>query len=186
MRQTIAPRFGAALLLLGGCACATHKPEPTSATHRPREASRPVSTRAYMDAQEERLARIDGAKVERVEDDRLVVRLDANELFPPGSAVLNRSAARTVEEVADVLAEYPRTTVVVNGYTDATGGAARNQYLSERRAETVGGTFVARGVAPPRVVSTGHGELAPVASNTSPRGRTLNRRVEIEVRARPR
>jgi len=185
MQNKIAERFGAALLVLGVSACASHK---ESARARGSEVTKTkvVSTRAYMDAQEERLAKIPGTKVERVDDDALRVRLDSDVLFAPGSAVLSRSASETVEEVAEVLAEYPRTTVVINGYTDATGGAAKNQYLSERRAEAVGGAVVSRGVAAPRVVAAGHGETEPVATNASARGRNLNRRVEIEVRARPR
>src|SRR6185295_13026579 len=43
---------------------------------------------AYMDAQEERLARIPGTTVERIEDDMLLVRFDSDILFTPDSASL--------------------------------------------------------------------------------------------------
>ena len=56
--------------------------------------------------------------------------------------------------------------------------------LSEERAQTVSGTLIASGVEPKRLVATGYGETLPVASNTSERGRSLNRRVAILLKAK--
>ena len=139
---------------------------------------------AYMDAQEERLARIPGTTVERVEDDTLLVRFDSDILFTPDSAALGPAALGTVQEVADVLTDYTKTAVVVQGHTDSSGPAAHNQKLSEQRAQTVSGALVARGVAPKRLAASGYGEDLPVASNSSERGRRLNRRVEIILKAK--
>jgi outer membrane protein OmpA-like peptidoglycan-associated protein len=139
---------------------------------------------AYMDAQEERLARVPGTTVERVEEDTLLVRFDSDILFGTDSATLGPAALGTVQEVADVLADYPKTAVVVQGHTDSTGPAAHNQDLSERRADSVEGALVAFGVAPRRLMATGYGESLPVASNASERGRQLNRRVAILLKAR--
>lgn len=139
---------------------------------------------AYMDAQEERLARIPGTHVERVEKDTLLLRFDSDILFRPDSAQLGPAALGTVEEVASVLSEYRKTAVVVQGHTDAIGPANHNMNLSQRRAETVGGALVSHGVAPQRVMATGYGETMPVATNNSERGRQLNRRVEILLKAR--
>jgi outer membrane protein OmpA-like peptidoglycan-associated protein len=139
---------------------------------------------AYMDAQEERLARIPGTTVERIEDDTLLVHFDSDILFNPDSAALGPAALGTVQEVADVLTKYSKTAVVVQGHTDSTGPASHNQELSEQRAQTVSGALVARGVAPNRLVATGYGATLPVASNSSDRGRRLNRRVAILLKAR--
>jgi outer membrane protein OmpA-like peptidoglycan-associated protein len=139
---------------------------------------------AYMDAQEEKLAKIPGTTVERVEQDTLLVRFNSDILFDRNSARLGPAARGTVEEVADVLTDYSKTAVVVQGHTDSTGPAAHNLGLSERRAESVGGALVANGVAPKRVVSTGYGEGLPVASNSSERGRQLNRRVTLLLKAK--
>ena len=141
---------------------------------------------AYMDAQEERLARVPGTIVERIEDDTLVVRFDSDILFESGSATLGPAATGTVQEVADILVDYPKTAVVVQGHTDAAGSTARNQDLSERRADSVADALVANGVAPQRLVATGYGETYPVASNASDRGRRLNRRVAILLKTRAR
>jgi outer membrane protein OmpA-like peptidoglycan-associated protein len=170
-------------LLLGALACASHKTETAPRVYRSGQEGKAAKPRAYLDAQEERLARIPGTSLERSADDALVVRFDGNVLFDPGSSVLSRAANQTVQDVAEVLAHYPDSTIVVKGYTDSTGDAAENQYLSQRRAEAVGGVLVSRGVAPPRLVATGYGETQPVATNASARGRHVNRRVEIVVRA---
>jgi outer membrane protein OmpA-like peptidoglycan-associated protein len=139
---------------------------------------------AYMDAQEEKLARIPGTTVQRVEPDLLLLHFDSDILFPPNSTTLGHRAEDTVEHVAEVLAQYKKTAVVVQGHTDATGTASHNQWLSERRAETVGGALVARGVEPRRLATEGYGETMPVASNSSERGRSANRRVEILLKTR--
>lgn len=139
---------------------------------------------AYMDAQEERLARIPGTHVQRVEQDTLLLRFDSDILFQPDSAQLGPAARGTVEEVADVLSDYRKTAVVVQGHTDSTGPANHNLNLSQRRAETVESALVSHGVAPQRVVASGYGETMPVATNSSERGRQLNRRVEILLKAK--
>jgi outer membrane protein OmpA-like peptidoglycan-associated protein len=139
---------------------------------------------AYMDAQEERLARIPGTHVERVENDMLLVRFDSDILFRTDSAQLGPAARGTVEEVANVLTEYRKTAVVVQGHTDSVGPTNHNMNLSQRRAESVESALVSHGVASQRVVANGYGETMPVATNNSERGRQLNRRVEILLKAK--
>jgi len=197
MRKTCLERLMVAALFLGLVSgCATHHDDPTPrATRRDKTAkgagigaaigaAAGAGVGAYMDAQEERLARLPGTTVERIEKDTLLVRFDSDILFNTDSATLGPAALGTVQEVADVLTEYRKTAVVVQGHTDSTGPAAHNQDLSERRAESVGGALVARGVAPTRLVATGYGETLPVASNGSERGRRLNRRVAILLKAK--
>lgn len=138
---------------------------------------------AYMDRQQERLARIPGTTVERVGEDTLMVHFDSDVLFDVGSSVLDPSGRSTLEDVADVINDYPKTAVVVQGHTDSTGSEEANQYLSERRAGTVEGYLVNRGVEPGRMTSLGYGESYPVASNSSSSGRQQNRRVDVLLKA---
>ena len=138
----------------------------------------------YMDAQEEKIARIPGTTVQRVDEQTLLVQFDSDILFDVDSAVVRSEGRQTLEEVAGVLTEYPKTAVVVQGHTDSTGTDGHNQELSERRAGSVEAQLVQRGVGRDRITSIGHGESEPVASNASESGRQLNRRVEILLRAR--
>jgi outer membrane protein OmpA-like peptidoglycan-associated protein len=139
---------------------------------------------AYMDAQEEKLARIPGTSVERIDKDTLLVRFDSDILFGTNSASLGPVARGSLQEVSTVLSNYSKTAVVVQGHTDSTGPSAYNQELSERRARSVSDALVEYGVAPQRLGASGYGETLPVATNSSERGRQLNRRVTLLLKAK--
>ena len=139
---------------------------------------------AYMDRQEERLARIPGTSVERVGDGVLLVKFDSDVLFDVDSAIVKSGQRAVVDDVSEVLVEYPKTAVVVQGHTDSTGTEVHNQDLSERRAEAIANRLIGNGVDDRRVAAIGFGEGYPVADNDSSRGRQLNRRVEILLKAR--
>ncbi|MDY7094192.1 MAG: OmpA family protein [Acidobacteriota bacterium] len=138
----------------------------------------------YMDRQEEKLARIPGTQVERVSEDTLLVHFDDEILFDLDSAVLGGSGRSTTAGLADVLHEFRKTAVVIQGHTDATGSEEHNQDLSERRAEAVRNALIGRGIDPDRMTAVGYGESAPVASNDTESGRQLNRRVDVLIKAR--
>lgn len=138
---------------------------------------------AYMDAQQEKLARIPGTSVERVGEDTLLVHFESDVLFDVNSAIVDSSGRATLEDVASVLGDYPKTAVVVQGHTDATGSEELNQELSERRATSVRNYLIGRGLDADRVASLGYGEGFPVASNDSESGRRQNRRVDILLKA---
>ncbi len=142
------------------------------------------SVGAYLDAQEERLARIPGTTVERVSPDTLKVRFDSDVLFQVDSSQLSGSARSNIGQVAQVMVDFPKTSAVIHGHTDASGSESHNQDLSERRAKAVNNTLVDYGVSPARLTALGSGESQPIASNDTASGRSLNRRVEIFLRAR--
>ncbi|HEX5760688.1 MAG TPA: OmpA family protein [Thermoanaerobaculia bacterium] len=139
---------------------------------------------AYMDAQEEKLARIPGTTVERVDEETLLVHFDSDVLFDVDSATIDSSGRDALEQVAEVLSEYRKTAVVVQGHTDSTGSEEHNERLSERRATSVERYLEQRGVDGGRIIAEGYGEGYPVASNASESGRQLNRRVDILLKAK--
>lgn len=139
---------------------------------------------AYMDKQEERLARIPGTTPERVDRDTLLVHFDSDVLFDVDSFAISPAGQRSLESVAQVLRDYRKTAVVIQGHTDSTGAESYNQVLSERRAEAVRSFLTARGIEPRRMTAVGLGEGYPVAGNGTPSGRQLNRRVDILLKAR--
>ena len=98
----------------------------------------------------------------------------------------NKSAVKSqyipnIIEAAQVLKTHKSVTVNLQGYTDSVGSVNYNQGLGMRRAEAVYSILVANGVEPGRVVMTSKGESDPIASNSTPKGRSRNRRVEIHV-----
>lgn len=142
------------------------------------------SVGAYMDRQQEKLARIPGTEVERVDEDTLLVHFENDVLFEVDSTRVDSDGRQALEEVADVLGEYDKTAVIVQGHTDATGSEEYNLDLSERRAEAVERYLVSLGVDRDRLATMGFGEESPVASNDSESGRRQNRRVDILLRAK--
>jgi len=141
---------------------------------------------AYMDHQEEKLGHIPGTTVERVSEDLLLVHFESDVLFDIDSAVVKPASRGALDEASQVLVEYPKTAIVVQGHTDATGSEAHNQELSERRAGAVVAYLTGRGIEPARMVPVGYGEGQPVASNDTTSGRAQNRRVDLLLKAKAR
>jgi len=141
---------------------------------------------SYMDKQEEKLAHIPGTTVERVSDDLLLVHFESDVLFDVDSAVVRPDARGALDEASQVLIEFPKTAIVVQGHTDATGSEAHNQDLSERRAHAVVAYLTGRGIDSGRMASVGYGEGQPIASNESESGRAQNRRVDLLLKAKAR
>jgi outer membrane protein OmpA-like peptidoglycan-associated protein len=102
-------------------------------------------------------------------------------LFDIGKATLKPGAESNVRKISAVLKQYPNHQISVEGYTDAVGGDAFNQKLSEDRANSVKQALLSGGVDPVLISSKGLGKANPVASNDTPEGRQANRRVEIVV-----
>ena len=102
-------------------------------------------------------------------------------LFDVDKATLRAGAEQNVRRIAAILNQYPEHQIAVEGHTDATGGDAYNQKLSEERAASVRLSLVAGGVDPSRITSRGFGKTQPVATNDTPEGRQQNRRVEVVV-----
>lgn len=100
-------------------------------------------------------------------------------LFGTDQARLTPEGLRTAQKLADVLQQNPQRTVLVEGFTDSTGGSAHNQELSDRRAAAVRSALVSMGIASDRVAVRGYGEAFPVAANDTAQTRQMNRRVEI-------
>jgi outer membrane protein OmpA-like peptidoglycan-associated protein len=79
------------------------------------------------------------------------------------------------------VAAYPELKFEIEGHTDSIGSEYFNQSLSEKRAATVRDYLVDAGVSINNVVARGFGKTRPIADNSSPTGRKLNRRVEMIV-----
>lgn len=71
--------------------------------------------------------------------------------------------------------------IQVEGHTDAIGGDAGNQRLSENRARAVRAYLVSKGIAADRLVAVGYGRSRPIADNSTAEGRAKNRRTEFTV-----
>ncbi|MBO6539305.1 MAG: OmpA family protein [Rhizobiaceae bacterium] len=138
---------------------------------------------AYMDNQEAELrAQLagTGVSVTRV-GENIILNMPSNITFPTDQDTVSTSFYPTLNAVAVVLAKFNRTLVDVYGHTDSTGDEGYNIDLSQRRALSVATYLNAQGIDSRRFFIQGYGESRPVATNATPEGRALNRRVEIQL-----
>ncbi|WP_162629891.1 OmpA family protein, partial [Klebsiella pneumoniae] len=91
------------------------------------------------------------------------------------------STKRLVSSLMDIKAR-PGWLIVVAGHTDSVGEEKANQLLSLKRAESVRDWMRDTGDVPDSCFAVqGYGESRPIATNDTPEGRALNRRVEISL-----
>ncbi len=109
----------------------------------------------------------------------MVITLSGSVIFPTAQHKLLPIAKQRLDQVAEVLKENTDQSIVVEGYTDSVGRADYNEALSQQRAEAVRDYLIEQGVDRDRIKAVGKGEASPVASNRTPEGRAMNRRVEI-------
>lgn len=133
---------------------------------------------AYLDQQAKELAAI--AETRRTEHG-IITKLKGDILFDTNKSALKGNAKGKIDQIAAIIVKYPEDRVRVVGHTDGTGEAEYNANLSVKRAEAVYQRLVARGIPAEFVEASGMGETQPVASNATNQGRSLNRRVELEI-----
>ncbi len=107
-------------------------------------------------------------------------------LFDSGSAQLKEDAEKVLEKVSVILERYSTGTIEIMGHTDNVpqSGAryADNEELSNARALSVFYYLQEHSLLDPaNIKHSGMGEREPVADNSTPEGRSLNRRVEIRI-----
>ncbi len=137
----------------------------------------------YMDKQAEELRReLPNATVERV-GEGIKITFKSGILFAYDSAELTDASKASLDELAGTLNKYEDTEILIQGHTDNTGTDAYNQKLSERRAASVANYLKREDVKRTRMETSGFGESAPAADNTTADGREKNRRVEVAIMA---
>jgi len=127
-------------------------------------------------------ARVDSDGCPQQIEETITRRIDVK--FDTDKSFVQPQFYPQIEAVAQIMREYIRTTVTIEGHTDSVGAADYNQKLSQRRADAVREVLISQfGVDPSRLIAIGYGETRPVADNGNAMGRQENRRVEAVVTA---
>jgi len=135
--------------------------------------------------QEASAAGLDGQILVTRDQDRIVIRLADNLVFPSASADIRPDAKPLLAIVAAAVNQTPNE-IRVEGHTDniplATDKYPSNWELSSARATAVLRYLTEQTeVDPGRTFAAGYGEFRPVANNLTPEGRALNRRADIVI-----
>lgn len=116
---------------------------------------------------------------------RLVIRLRAIQ-FPVGQAVIMPDNYSLLSKVQRSIRTFGEPDVVIEGHTDSTGSDEVNEHLSQQRAEAVRQYLVAnKTLSDENIVAVGYGSNRPLASNATPEGRAVNRRIDVIISSQP-
>lgn len=102
-------------------------------------------------------------------------------LFDTGKSTIKEQSEEVLQNIVDILKEYPNARFSIDGHTDSVGSEATNQKLSQERASSVMNYLITKGIASGRLEHQGYGESKPIDSNKTRAGRANNRRVEINL-----
>jgi OOP family OmpA-OmpF porin len=117
--------------------------------------------------------------VQPPEIESLVLSGDAN--FEFNKSKLLPNAYPVLDSLVGTMLKHREYKWEIGGYTDKIGSDNYNIKLSQRRAKSVEDYLVSKGVAKNSLKIVGYGKANPIATNETPEGRSMNRRVEIKV-----
>jgi outer membrane protein OmpA-like peptidoglycan-associated protein len=101
--------------------------------------------------------------------------------FETGKASLKGPSYAILDEIVEIMRQYPDYKLSISGHTDNVGDDDTNLRLSTERAKACQDYFIFRGISAARLRFAGFGEARPLADNDSASGREVNRRVEFEL-----
>ena len=111
-----------------------------------------------------------------------VFSLGTNILFATGQIKLQSDNEYQLKKIAAKLKQYPKAPIGIYGNTDSIGTFRHNIKVGRQRAAAVKAWLVNKGgLIPNKITIHSFGEIQPVASNGSARGRRQNRNVVIAV-----
>ncbi len=116
----------------------------------------------------------------------VVITLASDIFFDSGKADIKKELYPVLDKVAYILKnKIADRNIGIEGHTDNEpikhSGWKSNWELSLARAVNVLHYLEKEGVQPQRLTAIGYGQYRPVADNSTPEGRRLNRRVEIVI-----
>ncbi len=120
----------------------------------------------------------------KVEQDATTVRVrtTVGQLFKPGSDELEPDRVALFNKIGQAIEKEPGP-ITVEGHADSdkisTLQFPDNMALSGARANTVAGLIAKNLSDPSRITAQAFGDTQPIASNATPDGKALNRRVEV-------
>jgi outer membrane protein OmpA-like peptidoglycan-associated protein len=136
-----------------------------------------------MDRQAERIEEeVPGAEVQRVgEGINVTFTEDAGVYFDTNRDEVRGTSAETLDRLAGIFQEYPKTVILIEGHTDSAGPDSYNMDLSKRRAQSVANYLISSGIGSDRFTVKWYGESQPRADNSTAEGKAKNRRVELGI-----
>jgi chemotaxis protein MotB len=173
----------------GGEGAGSGSPTELEVEQRRQEAERELAEEALGELQDVREA-VEGAAETQGVGENIAYRFDgrglvlsltnSSVLFDSGRAELKLSGQVVLQTIVPALQGIPNE-LMIEGHTDDVGTADANYSLSADRANAVRRFLAQQGGFDGRLQIAGWGEERPIADNSTPEGRAMNRRVEITI-----
>lgn len=121
---------------------------------------------------------IDMISIQELNEENLALRIN-NLFFKTNEHKLEHTSYPELKRLIEIIELRPTMKIEIYGHTDNVGEELFNQDLSLKRAQTVKDYLVSLGCKADQISVQGFGSSKPLVSNSSERGRYINRRVEI-------
>jgi len=94
---------------------------------------------------------------------------------------LKENSFSYLNKVVDILLKNKSIKIHLKGHTDSDGEDENNFILSQKRAKSVAGYFIKKGIVKERITYEGFGKSRPIVENDSDKNKQINRRVELLI-----
>ncbi|MGI9553503.1 MAG: OmpA family protein [Thermodesulfobacteriota bacterium] len=125
-------------------------------------------------------AKAEEAKVKCATVEEIIAELELRDIFFDFNRYnIRPDAAAVLQENAEVLAQNPDVSVLIEGYADIRGSSAYNLRLAQQRADSTKAALVNLGVDAGRITTTSGGETTQFAAGSTEEAYQLNRRAHF-------
>ena len=121
----------------------------------------------------------------QMHDGKVYVAMSDKLLFKSGSADVDNRGKEALALLASVLTKQPEIDIFIEGHTDDVPMRSGSRFIDNWDLSVIRATSVVRiltvdyKVDPVQIIPSGRSEFFPVADNSTPEGRSKNRRTEI-------
>jgi chemotaxis protein MotB len=122
-----------------------------------------------------------------VKNGKVYVSLAEQLLFKSGSVVVDPKGVTALQQLAVALKDQKDLHIMVEGHTDNVPISRVSQYMNDNwdlsvmRATSIVRILTKAGLSANQITAAGKAEFAPLGENTTPDGRSKNRRTEIII-----
>ena len=100
--------------------------------------------------------------------------------FDFNKATLKSNSFPKLDQMVQIMNDYPDYSLSIAGHTDSKGDEAYNLRLSYERAASARKYMLDHGIPAERIEARGYGKSKPIATNATAAGQALNRRVDFD------
>ena len=127
---------------------------------------------------------LDGDREINLETEPIESKLAFKSLeFENGKADILESMHKDLDRMANFLIDHPKFSLNISGHTDSQGNETSNLKLSQARADAIKAYLIYRfKIDASRIEAHGYGSSKPIVEEMTDDHRSLNRRVEFEIK----